>query len=113
MKLRIGSTGRIAEKRLARRIGGRQTPNSGAMVGAKGDVETDKFLIEAKSTIKLRLTLEHDWLAKIGMEALEAGKAPACAINFTTGDGQPIKFGSWVLIRETEFQELLDDAARR
>lgn len=102
----VGAAGTAAEKRLAKRVGGRQTPASGAMVGAKGDVMLSSMLVEAKSSTRDSLGLKLDWLAKIAGEARNAGKTPALAVTFVTGDGRPRPNGAWVMLPESVFLEL-------
>jgi hypothetical protein len=76
------------------------------MEGAKGDLKLPGILIEAKSTEAASMALKLDWLLKIKQEALNSGRIPACAINFTLGNGQPRPNGKWVLIEESVFHEL-------
>jgi hypothetical protein len=102
----VGASGVAAEKRLAKRVGGRLTPASGALSGAKGDVVLPAVLLEAKSTVNDSLSLKLDWLVKIAGEARAVGKDPALAVTFTTGDGRPRAGGSWVLISERRFREM-------
>jgi len=102
------NAGRPSEKNTAKRLGGRLTPASGAVEGAKGDIVLDDFLVEAKSTIKNSISLKLDWLLKITGEARKVGKTPALAITFTTGNGRPVHNGRYVIIREDDFKELID-----
>jgi hypothetical protein len=95
---RIGDAGRLSEKRLAKALGLRQRPASGALQGAKGDMEAGQALIEAKSTVHSSIKLELAWLAKIAREARAQGKTPALTLSFTTGDGRPVPGGQWVCI---------------
>jgi hypothetical protein len=90
---RIGDAGRLSEKRLAKALGLRQRPASGALQGAKGDMEAGQALIEAKSTVHSSIKLELAWLAKIAREA-----RAALTLSFTTGDGRPVPNGQWVCI---------------
>lgn len=107
-KGRMG-TGYLAEKHTAQRLNGRLTPASGAMAGSKGDITVGaSLLMENKSTVTQTLRLELDWLAKIYREAAAVGKHPALAVNFTTENGEPVRFGNWVMIPETLFKELLE-----
>lgn len=105
----IGRAGRRSEKRVAKQLGARQTPASGAMVGAKGDIEHRSFLLEAKSTICESLSLKLDWLAKISGEARAVGKTPAVTIDFVHGDGEARVYGEWVLVPAAVFRELADE----
>lgn len=102
----VGSAGTVSEKRLAMRLGGRQTPASGAMEGAKGDVVLPDVLMEAKSTVNDSMSLKLDWLAKIAAEARTEGKRPALAVTFTTGDGRPRSDGAWVMVPEWVWKDM-------
>ena len=105
----IGVSGREAERKSAKRLGARLTPNSGAMTGAKGDMSLGDFLIEAKSTVADSVGLKLDWLAKISGEAAATGRKPALSVTFTRPDGTPVRHGKWVLVPETVFAELTAD----
>lgn len=73
------------EKKVAKAIGGRQTANSGATKFAKGDVNTDLFLIECKTcmTDKKSFSIKEDWLIKNKEEAFDMGKSyNALVFNF-------------------------------
>ena len=104
---KIGKAGRASEQRLARQLGGRARPGSGAMEGAKGDIAFGAVLLEAKSTINQTISLKKSWLDKIGMEARSEGKMPALAVSFIMPDGSPIMGGEWVLIPRHRFEELI------
>ena len=108
-KNKIGKSGRKSETKTSKRLGGQQTPASGAMDGAKGDIVLNKFLVEAKSTIKDSISIKFEWLAKISGEALSKVKFPALTITFTNWSGCPRPRGKWVLIREQDFKDLIND----
>jgi hypothetical protein len=95
---RIGKAGRASEKRLAHQLGGRLRPASGAMEGAKGDIDLGTVLMEAKSSRRESLTVKLDWLLKITKEARTEGKSPALSVSFVMEDGRPRPDGQWVLI---------------
>lgn len=105
-KPRIGDTGRLSESRLAKDLGARLKPASGAMASAKGDMQLPGILIEAKSTVGRSIGLEHAWLAKIATEAQARACTPALMLSFTNGNGQPAPKGSWVVIPLAEWKEL-------
>lgn len=102
---KIGGAGIRSEDRLAKRLGARKTAASGAL-GQKGDMTRDRFRIEAKSTVNASISLKHEWLEKIYSEAFFTSKIPALTVTFTTGDGRPIKRGSWVMVPEDVFNDL-------
>lgn len=104
----IGATGRIAEKKLHKRLGGRLTPGSGNQVGAKGDLRFDEldFLMETKATEAESYRLEHEVLAKIEREALARGRNPAFHVQFVDRQGNAKRFGSWVAVPEWLWEKL-------
>jgi len=72
------------EQSIARNLNSaKRQPLSGADFRAKGDVKSEQFLIEAKRTDKASLSVRADWLEKITMEALQAGRQPALSIQLT------------------------------
>ena len=111
-KVDNGRAGRLSEKKLSKRINGRQQIGSGAIEGMKGDVVKGEFLIEAKSTIDKSFSIKREWLFKIYQEALEVNKIPAFAINFTDAAGRSEKRERWMAIPEHLFVELLGDLER-
>lgn len=85
------------ERALAKRLGGRATPNSGAIDGHKGDVVLDKYLIDDKFTGTPSYTLKKSEMDKISREAREREREPMFVIKFTKG--VPLKHPSeWVLL---------------
>lgn len=96
-----------AEKKASKRLGGRETLASGALVFDKGDILVDDFRIECKSTIKDSIPIKRGWLKKITAEAQDKLQDPALMIQYVTEDGQAKDNGSWVAIREIDFKELL------
>ena len=103
---KIGKAGRSSEKRLTRTLGGRGRPGSGALEGAKGDIDLGAILLEAKSTTNASMALKLDWLVKIAGEARSEGKTPALAVSFVKPDGSALMDGEWVLIPLHKFREL-------
>ena len=87
---RIGKSGRKSEKRLTRDLEGRERPASGAMPGAKGDIDLGQVLLEAKSTTQASMGVKLDWLPKIAKEARAEGKSPALSVSFVDEQGQPL-----------------------
>jgi len=103
----IGKAGRKSEKRLAKTLGARQRPASGAMVGAKGDISFNNILLEAKSTTCSSISIKLAWLLKIAHEARSEGKIPALSLSFTRSDGTPYPDGEWVALPLPKYLELL------
>lgn len=70
------------ERQLARQVGGRPQPASGAIDGYKGDVITDQLLLDLKETDKQSQTVTVAALHKIQREADGAGREPALVLRF-------------------------------
>lgn len=108
-----GFHGRKAEESLAKRLKGELQPGSGNLPGAKGDVkliarnQDQDFLIENKATTGASISVKQDWLLKIYQEALETGKIPALAFQFTNEAGKSEKRDRWVALPEHFFKELI------
>lgn len=92
------------EKRVAKAVGGRRTPNSGATTFVKGDVLSDDWCIECKVRTKPMdsFSIRRSWIDKNREEAFQMGKShSALAIDF--GDGE-----QHYLISERDFLNYLD-----
>ena len=73
------------EKQVAKAIGGKQTANSGATAFSKGDVVTDRILVECKTCVedKKSFSIKKDWLEKNKEEAFAMNKHySALVFNF-------------------------------
>lgn len=77
------------EKRVAKQLGGKVNSNSGATDFYKGDVSTDKMLIECKTTVKevKSVSIKKEWLKKLDEEKFAMGKFHS-ALAFDFGDGK-------------------------
>lgn len=94
------------EKRVARLQGGRVTPASGALSGAKGDVrQRGRHRIECKYTTKKSYSIKLDELLKIEGEA-SAGELSLLHLEFQ--GVSPSK--RYVILREDDYQSLMEDA---
>lgn len=106
-----GAHGRRAESLVAKRLGGKLQPGSGAIAGAKGDVKVNAkydFLLENKASSGKSFSLPKDWLYKISREAIAANRVPALAFQFTDTHGRSDRMDRYVIIPEWLFQELTD-----
>lgn len=104
----IGKAGRKAEKKTAKRLGGRLMAASGALEAQKSDFQVANFRCENKTTTNASIGLKLEWLEKITKEALPNGQTPALALQFVTPEGDPVRYGSWVCIPEHLFKEWLE-----
>ena len=99
------------EKMIAKSIQGRKQPNSGATPFKKGDVITDKILIEAKTTTKdcKSFSIKKEWLEKNKQEAISMGKQfSVLAFNFESIASK----NNYYIIDERLFKELIDYVQR-
>ncbi len=64
------------EKHIAKVTHGKLTPNSGGTKFSAGDILTEYFLIEAKTTTKetKSVSIKKEWLDKAKKQAFEQGK---------------------------------------
>nr|DAZ52254.1 MAG TPA: hypothetical protein [Caudoviricetes sp.] len=90
MKSRPVPTRRVSkaqEKKVAKLMNGRVQSNSGATPFLKGDVVTDKFLIECKTVMKpqTQVTIKKEWFTKNEEERF-AMKKDYSAVVFDFGD---------------------------
>lgn len=92
------------EKQIAKAVGGKQVANSGATTFNKGDVATNRFLIEAKTCTKPQktFTVKKEWIEKNQEEAFAMGKPfSAIAIDFGEKD-------NYYIISQSLFNKLVD-----
>jgi len=68
--------GRHFEKKLAKRLGGRTQPASGALPFYREDVVAGQYLIQAKRTDKQQYTLKVSDLNTLVVNAVKVGKLP-------------------------------------
>lgn len=95
------------EKLIAKKLGGKVVPNSGAIMFGAGDVVLSDWLIEAKTktTPSNSMTIHKEWLEKNAEEAFAMGKEHS-ALIFDFGD---IHYPQeYVVITLEEFKKLLE-----
>lgn len=91
------------EKKVAKAVGGKQTPNSGSTPFIKGDVLTDQFLIECKTVMKpqKQFTIKKEWITKNREEAFAMDR-DYNALAFDFGDSE-----RFYIIDEKLFKKLI------
>ena len=90
------------EEKIAKDIGGRTTPASGALWAFKGDVRNDKYLIEAKFTDSNKYQLKYTTWDKIKHEAINDGlRIPVMQID--------IQGSQYALLRVDDLEALAQD----
>lgn len=74
-----------AERKTAKEFGGRQTPRSGGLWFKPGDVKTNDFLIDNKTTKHKSFTVTKKIWDKLSKEALLEQRLPCLMVQL--GDG--------------------------
>lgn len=107
--------GKKSERKVAKKMGAKLHPNSGAMRGAKSDASLKKFRLEMKSTTTQTIPLDLAWLVKIAQEALDHGQTPVVVVSFVNADGtaRMRQYAEWVILPLTVFNELTDVVASK
>lgn len=95
------------EKSVAKAVGGKVQPNSGATRFEKGDVKTDLFCIECKTAVteKKSFSIKLEWIETLKEEAFGLRK-PFWAIVFNFGGLR--KQENFYIINEQLFNRLQD-----
>ena len=93
------------EQKVADATQGKRQVNSGATLFAKGDVSTDKVLIECKTKMSpsASISVKKEWIEKNRAEALFMGK-PYEAVAIAFGPGEE----NYYIINEELFEKLLE-----
>ena len=94
------------EKHIAKKLNGKQTPNSGATAFVKGDVNLDDWLIECKTKVSesQSMSIKKEWLTKNAEEAFSMGKQHS-ALVFDFGEEHYPQ--NYVILTIEEFGRLL------
>lgn len=92
------------ENKVAKNLGLKRTPNSGATMFDKGDVKGEDILIECKTLTKPQKshTLKKEWIEKNAVEAFSRGKQLS-VLAFDFGDGE-----NYYILSEADFKMLYD-----
>ena len=88
------------ERRDRDSFGGRRTPRSGGLWGFKGDIKSDKFLIESKQTEKKSYSVTQKLLQKLWNEAILEQRIGVLSVEL--GDGK-----EFVCLEKNDFLELI------
>lgn len=93
------------EKQVAKTVGGKVVPNSGAIKFGAGDVQTDNILIECKTCTKEKqsFSIKKDWLEKSEEEAFSVGKKYSVLV-FNFGEGTD----NYYVLNERTFKKFLE-----
>ena len=82
------------EKSVAKEIGAKLTPQSGAKKFMPGDMYNGEYLIEHKGTDKKNFTITHEILDKATKEAFLMSKTPVIIVTFQKSN---LTYKRWIL----------------
>jgi len=82
LKDNIHKRSRLQERRAANDYGGHITPGSGNQWHSKGDVHSDKFIVECKSTTHASYSLKAADFLKLYLQSVVENKQPVMEIEF-------------------------------
>lgn len=98
---RINRRSAAQEKGVETVHGGRRTPGSGSGWRLRGDVRTDRFLFECKSTEnRTQITIKYKDLRQVELRAVPSGRAPV--LTFDIGGSR------YHILTDADFAELTD-----
>lgn len=92
------------EKKIAKDVGGKLQPNSGATLFSKGDVRKDDWLFEAKTCTKWQdsFSIKREWLDKLRQESFAMNKEYySLVFNFGTDK-------NFYILEEDIFKQILE-----
>lgn len=100
------------EKNLAAKLKGKRQIMSGALADARGDVELEEFLFDAKRTEKKSYVITSQLLRKMAQYALEKDKAPGLLLEFASIQ-EPYIPKEYAVIPLDMFVQLLNNQSYR
>ncbi len=90
------------EKRLAKDIGARRTPMSGAIDTSPSDMIKGNYIIESKATKGKSISVKEEWLSSLKRSPMHLGKIPTLILEF---EGRR----RYVIMAEEDFNNLGDN----
>jgi len=72
------------EKKLAKALGAKRVPQSGAQETSPNDMIKGNYVIESKATKRKSISLKKEWLDQVKQSPINYGKIPVLVLDFTT-----------------------------
>ena len=91
------------ENKDAEQFGGRVTPRSGGLWSFPGDVKTDMFLIDSKTTDKKSYSVTANTWRKLYSQALKSQRLPLLSVQLVKEDIEV------VVLDKNDFITILED----
>jgi hypothetical protein len=89
------------EKRLAKDLGAKRQPQSGAKDTSPADMIKGNYVIESKATNKDSIVLHKEWLDQLKQSPINYGKIPVVVLDFTKDQDR------YIIMDETDFKKLI------
>lgn len=89
------------EKRLAKDIGAKRTPKSGAIATSPSDMIKGQYIIESKATKGKSISVKESWLSILKYSHIHLGKIPTLILEFP-------KQKRYVVMAEEDFNKLIE-----
>jgi hypothetical protein len=90
------------EKKLAKKLGAKLTPNSGSLTHFKGDLFTANELVDLKSTQKSQIVITVSMLQKLVDDAFTMGREPVLVLDFPNSD---LVNKQWILFPKSSLEK--------
>jgi hypothetical protein len=90
------------EKRLAKDIGAKRTPQSGAMATSPEDMIVGNYVIESKATKGKSISVKEEWLSSLRSSPIHLGKIPTLILEF-------VGRKRYVMMEENDFKKLIEE----
>ena len=90
------------EKRLAKVLGAKRTPQSGAQDTAPTDMIVGNYIIESKATKGKSLSVKEEWLSSLKASPMHMGKIPTLILEFP-------EQRRYVVIAEEDFNNIIKE----
>ena len=93
----IKSLANKQEKKISKKLSGRQTPNSGSTKFLKGDIYKEDYMIDLKSALtQKQITITEDMLRTLEVNSIRQGKQGVLLLNFPAS--KKLNSKTWLVI---------------
>lgn len=90
------------EKRLAKDIGAKRTPQSGAQATSPTDMIVGNYVIESKATKGKSINVKEEWLSSLKYSPMHLGKIPTLILEFPSRK-------RYVIMDEDDFKNIIKE----
>lgn len=90
----------LIEEKVSKQLNMKLTKGSGSQIFDKGDLKSEKFLLEEKHTTKLSISIKKHWLQKVREEAGDKNKFWALCIDFIDRDTLDIEESGIIISKD-------------